>query len=281
MTEYMTGLYILTGLAAGFVGAMVGLGGGIIVVPALTLIFGLDMKEAISASLISLIATSAMSVLVYARKEMIHYRLGLILSFATVAGSFLGSYLAVKISSTALMILFAMLQAGAGFHLLKKVLFPGHSSEIIPANDNAAGGFFYLTGTTYLESQKQWQIYRIIRVKTGMWLSVFAGLFSGMLGVGGGILQVPVMHLVCRVPLKNATATSAFMIGFTGLAGALIFFVFGKIHTELTASLIIGILGGAYFGAQTASRIQTKYIALALIGLLLISAVRLCMKAAG
>lgn len=279
--DAMIGLYILTGLAAGFIGAMVGLGGGIIVVPALTLLFGLDMKAAISASLISLIATSVMSVMVYAQKEMIHYRLGFILSFATVLGSFAGSYLAVILSATVLMVIFATLQSAAAFHLLKKTIVPGRSVEIISADTTEEGrsSFFKLTGSVFLEKEKRWQLYRIVRLRVGFIFSFFAGLFSGMLGVGGGILQVPVMHLICRVPLKNATATSAFMIGFTGLAGALIFFAFGKIQPILTASLILGILGGAYFGAQTAARIQTKYIAFLLIALLLISAVRLWTKA--
>lgn len=276
--------YIFTGAAAGMIGAMVGLGGGIIVVPALTLLFGVEMKPAISASLVSLIATSAMSVMVYAEKKMIHYRLGLILCLATVIGSFSGSYLAILLNAAVLMMIMGTLQGAAAvmlvnnhFFLKKKQVF----SNPVQNDGIQKPGFFHLTGTAFSEDRKEFVPFRVIRIGTGFVISVFAGLLSGMLGVGGGILQVPAMNLICGVPLKVATATSAFMIGFTGLAGALIFFLWGKTDPVLTGSLVIGILAGAYAGAHWAARLKSKTLVAILVIVLIVSAVRLWMKATG
>ncbi len=273
--------YIVTGLFAGLIGSMVGLGGGIIVVPVLTLILGVDMKSAISASLISLIATSAMSVMVYAKKEMIHYQLGLILCLATIIGSFSGSYMAVLLKADILMIVFAIIQIVAVGLLFKRNFYlKPETDELLPEGEIVKDDrFFSLSGVAYSEHLQARVPFHVVRIGTGFVISIFAGLLSGMLGVGGGVLQVPTMNAICKVPIIVSAATSSFMIGFTGLAGALIFFLFGKIELMLTGSLVIGILAGAYAGAHWAVSIRTKTLAGILIVVLLISAIRFLMKA--
>jgi hypothetical protein len=273
--------YIVTGVLAGLIGSMVGLGGGIIVVPALTLILGVDMKSAISASLISLIATSAMSVMVYAKQEMIHYRLGLILCLATVIGSFSGSYMAVLLKADILMIVFALIQIAAVGMLIKRNFYlkPVIDETILHAPIVKDGSFFSLSGTAYSEHHHTHVPYDVVRIKAGFVISIFAGVLSGMLGVGGGVLQVPTMNVICKVPVKVSAATSSFMIGFTGLAGALIFFLFGKTDLVLTGSLVIGILAGAYAGAHWAVSIRTRTLTGILIAVLLVSATRFLIKA--
>lgn len=279
--DYNVMMYISTGIAAGMIGSMVGLGGGIIVVPVLTLILGVDMKSAISASLILLIATSAMSVMVYAKKELIHYRLGLILCMATVIGSFSGSLLAVAMNDKILMIIFATLQITAVYVMIRNNFFKEKTEPEIAVDvkDNSPKGFFNIAGVSYSEQYKTRIPFRVERIAAGFMISVFAGLLSGMLGVGGGILQVPTMNLVCKVPVKTATATSAYMIGFTGLAGALIFFLYGPINPVLTASLVIGILAGAFAGAHWGARMKVRTLVILLCVVLILSAIRFYMKA--
>ena len=279
--DYNVIMFIGTGIAAGLIGSMVGLGGGIIVVPVLTLILGVDMKTAISASLISLIATSAMSVMVYAKKELIHYRLGLILCMATVLGSFSGSLLAVAMNDRILMIIFATLQITAVYVMIRNNFFKKQTgAETADDVTNISPeGFFNIAGVSYSEQSKTFIPFRVERIGAGFLISVFAGLLSGMLGVGGGILQVPTMNLVCKVPVKIATATSAYMIGFTGLAGALIFFLYGPINPVLTASLVIGILAGAFAGAHWGAKMKVRTLVILLCVVLILSAIRFYMKA--
>ncbi len=272
-----------TGALAGLIGSMLGLGGGIIIVPVLTLILGVDMKLAISASLISLVATSSMSVLVYAEKEMIHYRLGLFLALATVMGSFSGSYLAIILRADILMLVFALIQLAAVGMLYRRNFCtkPDIASEKTDSACPRQESFFSVTGETYSETTRAMIPFYGRRIGLGFVISVFAGMLSGMLGVGGGVLQVPTMNAVCKIPVKESAATSAFMIGITGLAGALIFFLFGKTDLVLTGSLVLGIFAGAYAGAHWAVKIRAKTLTGIMMAVLLASAIRFVMKATG
>lgn len=269
--------YLAIGCSAGFIGSMVGLGGGIVLVPALTILMNIDIRQAIGASLISLVATSVMSVSVYSGKNLIHYKFGLILSLFTILGSFIGSYVAVFTASKTLMFLFSGILIVAGYALLRK----NHNDivyDTVQNNQPENDSFFNMQGEI-ADSGGIKKMYTIRHPVRGMSLSGFAGFISGMLGVGGGLLQVPMMHLVCGMPLKAATATSTFIIGYTGLAGGLVYYIYGNIQAAMTASLIVGLLIGAYIGARTAMVLKTKIIARVLIIVLVLSAIRMLVKA--
>jgi uncharacterized protein len=278
--EFNILVYLAIGCGAGFIGSMVGLGGGIIVVPALTILMNIDIRQAISASLISLVATSVMSVSVFSRSQLIHFKFGLILSLATILGSFLGSIAAIYTSQSILMILFSVILFISVYALYKNN--QNGEPDLQPTNEDVLlrRNFFSMDGY-YINGQGERIYYRIKHPANGISLSGIAGIISGMLGVGGGVLQVPVMSLICGIPLKVATATSSFIIGYTGLAGGLVYFVFGNIDPVLTSALILGILSGAYTGAKTAVKLQTKMIARILNVVLIVSAIRMLLKALG
>ncbi|MBX7152093.1 sulfite exporter TauE/SafE family protein [bacterium] len=266
-------IYIGIGFLAGFLGSLVGLGGGIIVVPALTIVLNMDIKNAIGASLVSLISTSVMTVSVLAKNNLVHFQLGLLLVSTTILGSFLGSYTAVFLNTKILLIIFASFMLVAAYMLLrKKKISEGNLMDSIPSTN----GVLDLYGE--IEKESGIKYFKIKRVRLGIGLSAIAGWLSGMLGVGGGIVQVPMMNLICGVPIKIAAATSSFMIGFTGLAGALVYALFGKIDWYLSASLVLGTLLGSHAGSKAAVRLKSSVITKVLVAVLIVSAVRLILK---
>ncbi|MBL7996314.1 sulfite exporter TauE/SafE family protein [bacterium] len=270
--------YILIGFVAGTLGSMVGLGGGIIMVPALTILLGVDIKSAISASLISLVATSIMSVSVFAKKELVHFKLGLILVSTTIVGSFGGSYIGVYLDPNTLMILFTALMIFAAIMLIRNLKKKTEDGDYESQTDVHVGGFFGISGKYRSEKSGQVQGFTVRRVPLNIGLSTFAGAISGMLGVGGGIIQVPMMHIVGGVPIKIASATSSFMIGFTGFAGAIVYFMYDQFDVVMTSGLIIGIIGGSYSGSKIAMKVNSKFLIMVLLVVLLYTSFRMIMK---
>lgn len=270
--------YVLIGAAAGTLGSMVGLGGGIIMVPALAILLGVDIKNAISASLISLVATSVMSVSVFAKKHLVHFKLGLILVSTTIVGSFGGSYIGVYLEPKILMLLFGCLMVLAALMLLKNLRVPLRDSTQDPIEKKTEEGLLDIVGTIRSEDSGEIETFRVRRVPLNIILSTFAGCISGLLGVGGGIIQVPMMHLIGGVPIKVASATSSFMIGFTGLAGAVVYFIYDRFDLVMTSALIIGIIGGSFLGSKIAMRVGSKYLIIILLIVLLYSSFRMFAK---
>lgn len=270
--------YVLIGAAAGTLGSMVGLGGGIIMVPALAILLGVDIKNAISASLISLVATSVMSVSVFAKKHLVHFKLGLILVSTTIVGSFGGSYIGVYLEPKILMLLFGCLMILAALMLLKNLRVPLRDSTQDPIEKKTEEGLLDIVGTIRSEDSGEIETFRVRRVPLNIILSTFAGCISGLLGVGGGIIQVPMMHLIGGVPIKVASATSSFMIGFTGLAGAVVYFIYNRFDLVMTSALIIGIIGGSFLGSKIAMRVRSKYLIIILLIVLLYSSFRMFAK---
>lgn len=273
--------YVLIGAAAGTLGSMVGLGGGIIMVPALTILLGTDIKNAISASLISLVATSVMSVSVFTKKQLVHFKLGLILVSTTIIGSFAGSYIGVYLEPKILMLLFAFLMILSAIMLFKNLRAPLRLTAQTPIKKQTQEGFLDILGTMRSELSGEVETFRVRRVRLNIILSTFAGCISGLLGVGGGIIQVPMMHLIGGVPIKVASATSSFMIGFTGLAGAIVYFIYDQFDLVMTSALIIGIIGGSYLGSKIAMRVKSKSLIILLLIVLLYSSFRMFMKVYG
>lgn len=239
-------LFILVTLAAsvaaGIVGALLGLGGGIIVVPALALLLHVDLHQAIGASIVAVIATSTGAGAAYVRERLVNLRLAMFLELATTLGALGGAYLAGVIGSQYLYLAFAgVLIYGAVAMWRHRVAAaaPALGDPLADRLQLHEGGHPPLVPA-----------YQVGRSAIGFPLSMAAGVVSGLLGVGGGIIKVPLMTLVLRVPLKPAIATSNFMIGVTAAASAGVYFARGDIVPHVAAPTAIGVLAGSLIGVR-------------------------------
>ena len=274
---------VALGLFAGWLGAMVGIGGGVIVVPALVLLFGVDIKVAVATSLVAVIATSAAAVSVYAKGGMTNMRLGLTLEIATTIGAIAGSLLAVLISGDALSMVFAVLVVVTAVLMLRstekdpKKGGDGEQSDGPQGWEEPgtlAGGFRDpRTGATVS--------YTAERLPLGAAVSLGAGMASGMLGVGGGFIKVPAMHLGMKVPTKVAAATSNFMIGVTAVTSVFIYLARGLVEPLLVAPLVLGVLGGALLGTVTSGKASPVVLRRVLSVVLLVIAVQMFLRGMG
>ncbi len=269
----MTLAVIGIGLLAGALGSMVGLGGGILIVPALTIFLDIPVKTAISASLISLVATSIMSVSVFSKRGFIHFELGFYLLVTTLLGSFLGSYSIQFVDQKTILILFVGLIVMAIYAMFNKLKIKQDSW--VPAGSDD-GQKFVLVGE--FETPKGPTFYGVENLKKSIGVSFAAGCISGMLGVGGGIVQVPVMNILSKVPLKVSTATSSFIIGFTGLASAIVYILYDQWDLRLTSTLIIGVLAGSYVGSKLALKLSNTLTVGVFIAVLVATAIKLMLK---
>jgi len=254
------------GLFAGTLGSLLGLGGGIILVPFLTLVMGLPMHQAIATSITAVIATSTAGASMNVRRKTVNIRLGMVLETATVAGAIGGGLTATLLSGTTLTRTFAVLMVIVAAFMLWRSRF--HSST-------PWGGKGVIPGTFFDEATGETVEYSVHRLPAAMAVSLLAGNISGLLGVGGGIFKVPTMHLVCGMPLKAATATSNFMIGVTAAASAFIYFAHGYLNPTVTSAAILGVLAGSFLGVWLSTKIETRSLSWIFIGVLLFVAIQL------
>jgi uncharacterized membrane protein YfcA len=246
-------LLVLLGFFAGLLGALTGIGGGILLSPILALHFGILIRQAIGTSLVAVITTSAASSSVHLQRHTTDIRLGMTLELATALGAAVTAYLVGYFNRNLLEGLFA------GFLLYSSVtiLLRGgkvKDQEEAPVKNN---------GETVIPP------YEPQRYPLGLAASLIAGGLSGLLGIGGGPIKVPVMYLFMNVPLMVATATSNFMIGVTAAASAVVYYRRGDILVGLAAPLAVGVFLGSLLGARLAPRIQTKYVVYLLVAIML------------
>jgi uncharacterized membrane protein YfcA len=230
-------------LVAGFVGSLTGLGGGVIVTPALTLFLGVDLRYAIGASLVSVVATSSGAAAAYVRDGLSNVRIGMFLEIATTLGALLGAYLSTVIPTKDLAILFGLILLQSAWQTSRK---HNDSRTIGPADPLAdslkLNGSFTLAGKV--------ESYRVHRVKTGFGLMLGAGTISGLLGIGSGSLKVIAMDQAMQIPFKVSTATSTFMIGVTAAASASIYLSRGYVDPVIAMPVMLGVLIGSLTGAR-------------------------------
>lgn len=254
-------LLFFGGLVAGIIGAMLGLGGGVFLIPFLALVMGVPMHQAIATSIIAVIATSSAGAALNVERRTVNVRLGMLLETATVTGAIVGGVTASLLSGATLARIFSVLMVLVASIMAWRVLNPrtGEDSSI----EGAPGEQFYdeKSGTTIS--------YTVRRIPAAMAVSLVAGNVSGLLGVGGGIFKVPVMNLLCGVPMKAATATSNFMIGVTAAASAFIYFSEGHVNPTVTSSAVLGVLAGSFAGIWLGRRVNTRMLTWLFIGVLL------------
>lgn len=263
-------LMIAGGTAAGIFGSLLGLGGGILIVPLLTLGFGLPLREAVGVSLVSVIATSGASAGVYLQRHMANLRLGMTLELFTALGALVGALVAFLIPDRALAGLFAALLLYVAVTMIRSGLRHGARDDGLaadapaaePENTDPPGTLDRLSGPGY----------RVRNLGPAVGGSLFAGVVSALLGVGGGIVKVPVMHLVMGVPLRVAAATSNLMIGVTASASAIIYLLRGEIDPLVAGPTVLGVFVGATIGSRSAHRVDVRVLRLLFVVVLFYTA---------
>jgi uncharacterized membrane protein YfcA len=288
------GLILLAGgFAAGLFGSLLGLGGGVLIVPLLTLGFGVPLRGAVAISLVSVIVTSSAGAGVYLQRHVANLRLGMVLELFTATGALIGGLIAFMLPVRVLEGLFAALMAWVAVSMARR----GDAPRSLPTADTLAdadgarlpnpsdpdadpgepatpvpGSFTERLGGDG---------YRVHRLPVGMAGSVGAGVVSALLGVGGGIIKVPLMNLVLGVPLRVATATSNMMIGVTATSSAVIYLLRDEIDPFVAGPTSVGVFLGASAGSRIAHRVDARLLRWLFIVVLAYTALEMTRKALG
>jgi uncharacterized membrane protein YfcA len=239
---------VTASFAAGFLGSLTGLGGGVIVTPVLTLFLGVDLRYAIGASLVSVIATSSGAAAAYVRDGFSNIRMGMFLEIATTTGALCGAYLGTRVPVRALSIVFGLILMQSAWQATREHIHKDSAKPPDPLGEKLKlNGAFHNNGVA--------ESYAVRRVKTGFGLMFGAGAISGLLGIGSGSLKVIAMDQAMQVPFKVSTATSNFMIGVTAAASASIYLSRGYVNPGIAMPVMLGVLAGSMLGARFLARL--------------------------
>lgn len=249
----LTPIILTAAVFAGFIGSLTGLGGGVILTPVLTLFLHVDIRYAIGASLISVIATSSGSAASYVRDGFSNIRVGMFLEIATTLGALFGAFLGSRISTRALGTIFGLILLQAAWQTARTHKEPSHTTPPDPLGEKLK------LNSSYFGPDGE-QRYFVHRVKTGLGLMFGAGAISGLLGIGSGSLKVIAMDRAMEIPFKVSTATSNFMIGVTAAASASIYLSRGYISPALAMPVMLGVLGGSLLGARFLRRLSVPLL---------------------
>jgi uncharacterized protein len=261
-------LIFLTAIVAGALGGMLGIGGSLILVPMITLFLDVPMKTAIGASIVSVIGTSSAAQMVYVRRGLTNTRLGVALELVMCVGAVVGALVGVLIDPSVLQGLFGGVLLWAAWSM-------SHGRRV-PHGDPEGG----VLRDAYLDERSGKTVaYGVRRLPLGLGLTFVGGNLSGLLGLGGGVITVPVTTLMMRVPLKAAIATSNFAIGATAAASAAIYFGGGYMDPRVAAPAALGILVGAQFGPRIGARLSSRVLRTVLTLVLLVFAVQMVWRA--
>jgi uncharacterized membrane protein YfcA len=274
----ISGLVCLMSLAASMLGGMLGMASGIFVVPALTLLFGIEIRHAVGASLISVIACSCGSAASAMENRLTNVRLAILLEIGTTLGALSGVVLAGLFPSSVLFLLFSVILLVSAHQMFRKRVASGRVEDVEIPHDRWAARL--RLDSSYPGSSADQEIpYRVARVWLGLLLMYGAGAVSALLGIGSGVLKVPAMDSALRLPIKVSSATSNFMIGVTAAASAGIYYVRGDIIPRLAAPVALGSIFGAYLGTKILMRTSNERIRTLFILVLLALAVKMFLAA--
>ena len=274
--------FMLIAVFAGFLGSLVGLGGGIIITPALTILFGFDIKYAIGASIVAVIATSSGSAIAFVKDHISNMRVGMLLEVFTTAGGVVGALMAGVFSSKLLYIFFSLILLNSFYGMLKKtgLITKVKKEEEIVENDKYAEKY-KLNSSYYDKAINKTIDYNVTNVPQGSLVMFGAGFASGLLGIGSGAFKVVALDTYMKLPIKVSTATSNFMMGVTATASALIYFFNGTINPAVAAPIAIGTLIGSRTGAKVMQRLDAKYIRYIFLPILLFTIINMLLKGLG
>jgi uncharacterized membrane protein YfcA len=275
MTPLLFTLAVLfISIGAGVFGSLLGLGGGIIIIPVLTLLFKIDIHYAIGASIVSVIATSSGAAATYVRERLTNLRVAMVLEIATVSGALTGAYLAGLIGEQWLYIIFGVVMGFSCVQMFRK----NHETAANITKPAPWADYLALHSSYYDPAVGQEIKYRVINTHFGMGLMYIAGTVSGLLGIGSGALKVTAMDLAMHLPIKVSSATSNFMIGVTAAASAGVFFIRGDIDPFIAAPVALGVLLGATLGSRLLGRLQSSTIRMVFITVLLMISLQMLLK---
>jgi uncharacterized protein len=243
---------LLISVLAGLLGSLTGLGGGVVLIPMLTLLFKVDIHYAIGTSLISVIATSSGAASAYVKEGISNIRLGMFLELATTFGAITGAFLATFVSPSLIAILFGVILVFSSIVSLLK-----HQDHLVGGEGSYLARLFKLKGSYPIAGGEQ-RSYTVKNVVGGFLMMNVAGIISALLGIGSGALKVIAMDNIMKVPFKVSTTTSNFMIGVTAAASAGIYLRRGYIDPGLSMPVVAGVLIGAFFGTRILFAAKTK-----------------------
>jgi uncharacterized protein len=267
-------LLAVVGFLGGTFGSMVGLGGGVFIVPGLALFLGVPIHNAIGASLLGVVATSTAAAATYVRDDLTNLRLGMTLETLTVAGALIGGLVSAGLGKGVLSAVFGGVTIVIAIYMLVRP----HAGKRPPVRPDEVG----LLGASYHDRSLAGTVsYKVRRPWAGLAASFVAGNVSGLLGLGGGVLKVPVMVLVMGVPVRAAACTSSFMVGVTACVGAIVYLAHGLVDPVTTVPVVLGVVVGAYLGSMLARRVKSSVLSLILAIVLLALSVQMILAAAG
>lgn len=269
-----------TGFAAGLLGAMLGVGGGFIIVPVLT-VLGLPIQYAIGSSLISIVTNAATATGVYLRNNLTNLKLGLLLSTTLIPGSVAGALIASSLPAPALTVMFGVLMIFVAYYMLpnNQRRLTAHELEApAPINEKSHAAHAWLDGSYYDPALKEEVGYQVHRPVPGLVTGFFAGVISSMFGIGGGIINVPVMNRIMKVPIKATVATSGFLLLTTTTVGSLIYIYNGFLVPYVAGPLCLSIFAGARLGSVMAHRLHTRVLMMIFSAFLVLMAVMMVLN---
>ncbi len=275
---------------AGVVGSMLGLGGGIFMVPLFTIFFGIDQKAAIGASAVAVVANSVVGSTVHLRSQFTNLRLAMLLQVTTAAGATVGAIIGVAANQQVISAVFAAVLLYAIYSMLLQrrarpavapaaveapAALPGEGET---APDPIQSAVSPLTG--HYRDRGADVTYTPERVGSGIGISGLAGVLSGMLGIGGGLVQVPAMSILMKVPVKAAAGTSTFMVGFASVATATVYYASGEIDPQVVIAALLGVFVGSQIGPRITRRVSTERLVLFFVAIMSLLAVSMILQAA-
>jgi uncharacterized membrane protein YfcA len=264
-------LLILISAIAGLIGSILGLGGGIIVVPALTIFYGVDIRYAIAASLISIIATSSGAAAGFLRDHLTNIRLAVLLEIGTVIGAMGGFLISSQIESSVLFLLFG------SFLLFSAIMMFKKKNDSRAEVDHPWSKKLKLA-SSYANEQGQQIFYKVDNVPFGLAVMTLAGMLSAILGIGSGIFKVAAMDGAMKIPMKVSSATSNFMIGVTATASAGAFLLRGDVRPEIACPVSLGIIGGAWLGSRLMPKMPAQLIRRIFVVVMVVVSIQMIMK---
>lgn len=272
-------LMLIVGVVAGFGGAILGLGGGIIVTPVLTLVMGMDIKYAIGASIIAVIATSSGSTIAFLKDDVLNIRVAMLLEIFTTIGALTGAILAGLFNATVLFLLFGCLLVFQSWNMYRKL--QGTASEVPSTANDPLAAKLRLNSSYYDKQLKQQIDYQVEKIPGGALIMFGAGLASGLLGIGSGSFKVMAMDGMMKMPLKPSSSTSNLMMGVTATASATVYFFNGAINPVIAVPIALGILGGSTVGSRVMQLLPARVLRMIFIPVLLIIGLQLILKGLG
>jgi uncharacterized membrane protein YfcA len=271
-------LIIGIGVAALFAatfGSMLGLGGGVFLVPILTLFLDIDPRIAVGASAICVVTNSVVGSTVHIRSGFTNLRLAMLLQITTATGAIIGALIALKVNVNAINVVLGLVLIYSAVSMLRQ-------RRTVPPPPAPDAPDKWALRSAYADPATRANVeYIPQRMEAGMAISGGAGILSGMLGIGGGAIQVPLMNLLMKVPVKAAAGTSSFMVGLTAVATAAVFYSHDQIDPRVVVPAMVGIFTGARLGSQITRRMQTQRLVIVFVVVLAYLGISMILKAAG